>query len=58
MKNLAASSLFLIGVSLIYGTAGLAGTELELSSAAGSDDQTLWGWTAGAGVESNIGRPR
>jgi outer membrane immunogenic protein len=39
---------------LLYGTAGLAGTELELSSAAGSDDQDLWGWTAGAGVEGMI----
>ena len=39
---------------LIYGTAGLAGTELELSSAAGSDEQALWGWTAGAGVEGMI----
>jgi outer membrane immunogenic protein len=39
---------------LLYGTAGLAGTELELSSAAGSDDQALWGWTAGAGVEGMI----
>lgn len=39
---------------LLYGTAGLAGTELELSSAAGSDEQALWGWTAGAGVEGMI----
>jgi outer membrane immunogenic protein len=39
---------------LLYGTAGGAGTELELSSAAGSDEQTLWGWTAGAGVEGQI----
>jgi outer membrane immunogenic protein len=39
---------------LLYGTAGLAGTELELSSAAGSDEQGLWGWTAGAGVEGMI----
>jgi outer membrane immunogenic protein len=39
---------------LLYGTAGLAGTELELSSAAGKDDQSLWGWTAGAGVEGMI----
>ena len=37
---------------LLYGTAGLAGTELELSSAAASDEQGLWGWTAGAGVEA------
>jgi outer membrane immunogenic protein len=39
---------------LLYGTAGGAGTDLELSSAAGSDEQTLWGWTAGAGVEGQI----
>jgi outer membrane immunogenic protein len=39
---------------LLYGTAGLAGTALELSSAAGSDDNDLWGWTAGAGVEGLI----
>jgi outer membrane immunogenic protein len=39
---------------LIYGTAGGAGTNLELSSAAGTDEQTLWGWTAGAGVEGMV----
>jgi len=39
---------------LLYGTAGLAGTELELSSAGQSDDQQLWGWTAGAGLEGMI----
>jgi outer membrane immunogenic protein len=39
---------------LLYGTAGLAGTKLELSSAAGSDENDLWGWTAGAGVEGII----
>ncbi len=39
---------------LLYGTAGLAGTNLELSSAAGKDDQDLWGWTAGAGVEAML----
>ena len=43
---------------LLYGTAGGAGTDLELSSAAGSDEQTLWGWTAGAGVEGQITRQR
>lgn len=37
---------------LVYGTGGLAATGLELSNAAGSDDDVLWGWTAGAGVES------
>ena len=39
---------------LLYGTAGFAATELELSSAAGSDEAALWGWTAGAGVEGMI----
>ena len=39
---------------LVYGTAGGAGTELELSSVAGSDEQALWGWTAGAGVEAQV----
>jgi len=39
---------------LLYGTAGLAGTELELSSAGDSDSTDLWGWTAGAGVEGMI----
>lgn len=39
---------------LLYGTGGLAGTELELSSAAGSDDEVLWGWTAGAGIEAMV----
>jgi outer membrane immunogenic protein len=39
---------------LVYGTGGLAGTQLELSSAAGSDEETLWGWTAGAGVEAMV----
>jgi outer membrane immunogenic protein len=39
---------------LVYGTGGAAGTELELSSAAGSDEQTLWGWTAGAGLEGMV----
>jgi outer membrane immunogenic protein len=39
---------------LLYGTAGLAGTELELSAAGASDETALWGWTAGAGVEGMI----
>ena len=37
---------------LAYGTGGAALTEAELSSAAGSDSSTLWGWTVGAGVEA------
>ena len=39
---------------LLYGTGGAAATSLELSNAAGSDEQTLWGWTAGAGLESML----
>jgi outer membrane immunogenic protein len=39
---------------LVYGTGGLAATDLELSNAAGSDDDVLWGWTAGAGVEGML----
>lgn len=39
---------------LVYGTGGLAATQLELSSAAGDDEQALWGWTAGAGVEGMV----
>ena len=39
---------------LLYGTAGAAVTNVELSDAGGSDDQTLWGWTAGAGVETML----
>lgn len=39
---------------LLYGTAGFAATQLELSSAAGSDESALWGWTAGAGIEGMI----
>ena len=36
---------------LVYATAGGAGGRHELSTGAGSDEQTLWGWTAGAGVD-------
>ena len=36
---------------LIYGTAGGAGGRHELSDATSSDTQTMWGWTAGAGVD-------
>ena len=36
---------------LVYGTAGGAGQSLKISDAAGSDRQTMWGWTAGAGVD-------
>lgn len=40
---------------LIYGTGGVALTDLELKApGAGSDDNTLWGWTIGAGTEAMI----
>jgi outer membrane immunogenic protein len=39
---------------LLYGTGGLAGTELELTQAGVSDDETLWGWTAGVGGEAMV----
>ncbi len=39
---------------LLYGTGGVALTELELTNAGISDDNTLWGWTAGAGVEGML----
>jgi outer membrane immunogenic protein len=47
-----------IGVALdqflLYGTAGAAGAELELSGGGASDDEALWGWTAGAGIEAML----
>ena len=39
---------------LLYGTGGLAGTELELTQAGVSDDDVLWGWTAGVGGEAMV----
>lgn len=36
---------------LVYATAGGAAKQLELSDAAGSDKQTMLGWTAGAGAD-------
>ena len=39
---------------LIYGTAGVAATNLELSNGAVSDDNTMIGWTVGAGAETFI----
>jgi outer membrane immunogenic protein len=38
---------------LVYGTGGLAATELELDDG-DSDSQALWGWTAGAGAEAMV----
>ena len=37
---------------LLYATAGVAATRAELSNAAGSDNKTHFGWTAGAGAEA------
>lgn len=37
---------------LLYGTGGVAVTGVELSDATSSDDNTLWGWTLGAGAEA------
>jgi outer membrane immunogenic protein len=39
---------------LLYGTGGAALTDLELSGGGVSDDDLLWGWTAGAGVEGMV----
>jgi outer membrane immunogenic protein len=41
---------------LLYGTGGVAATDLELDDGAGSDDQMLWGWTIGAGAEALLAR--
>lgn len=39
---------------LVYGTGGLAATDVELDDGLGSDSQALWGWTAGVGGEAMI----
>jgi outer membrane immunogenic protein len=39
---------------LLYGTGGAAVSNVELSRAGGSDEQTLWGWTVGAGAEAFV----
>lgn len=39
---------------LLYGTGGAAVTDLEMKGGGASDDATLWGWTAGAGVEGML----
>ncbi len=39
---------------LLYGTAGAALSDFEVSGGGFKDDQTLWGWTAGAGVEGML----
>ena len=38
--------------SFVYGFAGLGATSLEASTVAGSDTNTLLGWSAGAGFET------
>ena len=37
---------------LVYGTAGVAATNLEVTTATGSEDNTMVGYTVGAGVET------
>jgi outer membrane immunogenic protein len=40
--------------ALVYGTAGLAATDLKAKDATSSDSKTLFGLTAGVGVETKI----
>lgn len=39
---------------LIYGTGGVAVSQLEVTNAAGTDSNTVYGWTAGAGVDARL----
>lgn len=39
---------------LVYGTGGVAVGRVEVTNAAGSDTNTLVGWTAGAGVDAKL----
>ncbi|ANH03724.1 MULTISPECIES: outer membrane protein [Shinella] len=39
---------------LVYGTAGIAGTNVEMKNANGKDDRNMVGWTAGAGAEAFV----
>ena len=39
---------------LLYGTGGVAVTDVEVSDATGSDSNTHWGWTLGAGAEAML----
>ena len=39
---------------LLYGTVGGAAGKLGISDAAGSDSNTMFGWTAGAGVDASL----
>lgn len=39
---------------LVYGTGGVAVGQVEATNAAGSDKNTMVGWTAGAGVDAKL----
>ena len=39
---------------LVYGTGGVAVSRMEVTNAAGSDTNTMVGWTAGAGVDAKL----
>ena len=39
---------------LLYGTAGATLSEVEVSGLGAADEETLWGWTAGAGAEAMV----
>lgn len=39
---------------LVYGTGGVAVGRMEVTNAAGSDTNTMVGWTAGAGVDAKL----
>lgn len=39
---------------LVYGTGGVAAGEIGLTNPAGSDSNTVVGWTAGAGIDAKI----
>ncbi len=43
-----------VNPALIYGTAGVAATNLKSSDATSSDTKTVYGLTAGAGIEAKI----
>ena len=52
--NLVTSTILLMGVGLVYGTAGVAVAETELTLDGVSDANTSAGYTVGAGVEARI----
>ena len=39
---------------LLYGTGGAAATSLDVSGEEGGQEDTLWGWTVGAGAEAML----